>query len=312
MKLLMACAVILTLLFSAGCREATPPKTAGSVVFDANRTGGLVWKVSGGSVPVFLAGSMHLLQPGDLPYPGVYELAYGQSNEVWFEIAPGQTTDTPSKRVDPDSLKLPPGRTLHETVSPETWLKVRSAGQFSTKGQAWQKLKPWAVAVDVAMEGYRAIGARADLGLDKALQKLVLRDGRPSGGFETTAEQIQLMSGMTPDQSETFLVESLTEAEKGPTLANSLLNAWRKGDEAALGALQDEGFAKFPDLKERLVLERNRNWLPKIEKLCRGERPAMVVVGCGHLCGNGSLLELLRGKKFHVERIVIEGDRRTN
>ena len=54
---------------------------------------------------------------------------------------------------------------------------------------------------------------------------------------------------------------------------------------------------------QRLLVERNRNWLPKIEALFARHGPAFVVVGAAHLVGPDGLLAMLRGQGLHVEQM---------
>lgn len=63
------------------------------------------------------------------------------------------------------------------------------------------------------------------------------------------------------------------------------------------------------DLKEdpvvyrRLLLERNRNWMPKIEQLFSRPGRAFVVIGAAHLVGPDGLLAMLRAKGYQVEQL---------
>ena len=54
---------------------------------------------------------------------------------------------------------------------------------------------------------------------------------------------------------------------------------------------------------DRLLIERNRTWLPKIEALFARPRPAFVVVGAAHLVGPDGLLQMLKAKGYKVEQL---------
>jgi uncharacterized protein len=51
------------------------------------------------------------------------------------------------------------------------------------------------------------------------------------------------------------------------------------------------------------VSERNKRWVPQIEKLLHGNQDAFVVVGALHLVGDGGLLELVRRDGFKPEQL---------
>ena len=56
-----------------------------------------------------------------------------------------------------------------------------------------------------------------------------------------------------------------------------------------------------PQLYQRLLVDRNRTWLPKIEALFARAGRAFVVVGAAHLVGPDGLLALLRAKGYQVD-----------
>ena len=58
-----------------------------------------------------------------------------------------------------------------------------------------------------------------------------------------------------------------------------------------------------PQMYERLLLERNRTWLPKIEALFARPRPSFVVVGAAHLVGADGLLAMLRARGYTIQQL---------
>jgi uncharacterized protein len=74
----------------------------------------------------------------------------------------------------------------------------------------------------------------------------------------------------------------------------AVLVAWRRGDAAQLATLLATEYRSFPALYDALVMDRNRHWLPQIERLLQGDANCLVVVGALHLVGKGGLLEGLR------------------
>ena len=44
----------------------------------------------------------------------------------------------------------------------------------------------------------------------------------------------------------------------------------------------------------RVLVARNRKWLPKIEALLNDDKNYLVIVGTGHLVGRGSVIDLLK------------------
>ena len=53
-----------------------------------------------------------------------------------------------------------------------------------------------------------------------------------------------------------------------------------------------------------LLIERNRNWIPEIEKALATERDVMFLVGAAHLVGEESVVALLRRKGLEVTQLA--------
>jgi uncharacterized protein YbaP (TraB family) len=70
------------------------------------------------------------------------------------------------------------------------------------------------------------------------------------------------------------------------------------GRKIVLKDLQSE-----PQLYQRLLVERNKNWMPKLEALFARRSRALVVVGAAHLVGPDGLLAMLRSKGYKVEQL---------
>ena len=49
-----------------------------------------------------------------------------------------------------------------------------------------------------------------------------------------------------------------------------------------------------PALYQSVLVARNRKWVPKIEALLNDDRNYLVIVGTGHLVGQGSVIDLLK------------------
>ena len=64
-----------------------------------------------------------------------------------------------------------------------------------------------------------------------------------------------------------------------------------------------QGIREYPEVYQRVIVERNRAWLPKIESYLRDGESYFVVVGAGHLAGREGLIEALKAKGYSVEQL---------
>jgi uncharacterized protein len=82
-----------------------------------------------------------------------------------------------------------------------------------------------------------------------------------------------------------------------------ILSAWRRGDVDAIARMDRETERDLPTFGERLIVERNRNWIPKIERYIRDRRTYFVVAGAGHMGGTNGVLALLRARGYQIEQL---------
>ena len=95
----------------------------------------------------------------------------------------------------------------------------------------------------------------------------------------------------------------VTEMRDVGTDTQAVVAAWRAGDAAKLASLLGDEYKSFPALYRTLVGDRNKRWVPQIEKLLKDKDNYFVVVGALHLVGDGGLLELMRRDGFKAEQL---------
>lgn len=82
-----------------------------------------------------------------------------------------------------------------------------------------------------------------------------------------------------------------------------LRRAWLKGEEQALIQATQSGILADPELKQALLVERNRAWIDDIDVLIRDGRRPLVAVGAAHLVGEEGLAVLLEAQGYSLERL---------
>jgi len=100
-----------------------------------------------------------------------------------------------------------------------------------------------------------------------------------------------------------LLSETLKELDTEQASMSKLIEAWRTGDAPAVEKIVLKDLQQEPQLYQRLLVERNKNWMPKLETLFTRRTRALVVVGAAHLVGPDGLLAMLKAKGFSVEQL---------
>lgn len=89
-----------------------------------------------------------------------------------------------------------------------------------------------------------------------------------------------------------------------PKLFDSMKKAWRKGDNAQLRKIAlDPWIGQFPGVYNSLLVNRNNNWIPKIEEMLRTKETELILFGAMHLIGEDGILKQLEDKGYTIESI---------
>ncbi|WP_045767326.1 TraB/GumN family protein [Xanthomonas albilineans] len=266
----------------------------------------LLWKVIGPRGALYLLGSFHLLKPEDYPLAHEVDAAYAASTRLLFELAP---KDVDSPQLGAQMLQAAQrhdGKRLQDDLDPATWQRLRryAAGHGLPLAQM-SGLEPWFVGLSISIADMKTQGLQADAGLDRHFMEMAVQAGKSVEGLESASTQIALLQGMDPVEQRQMLTEALDDAEQGATQTLRLHDAWRGGDERQLW--QELGVQMkhdYPRLYQRIDVERNRAWLPRLEqRLQDGQGDTLVVVGALHLLGPDGVVEGLRARGYKVERL---------
>jgi uncharacterized protein YbaP (TraB family) len=264
---------------------------------------GLVWRIEGGKVPVYLAGSFHLLRKKDLPLPASIEPAYEACGEVWFEVPPGDMEKPEVAFKMMSAGVLPSGKSLRDVVSAETYRKVEEWDGDPAVKLLMNRMRPWMAALTITVLEYQKMGADPKFGFETIYEAKAKKDGKPTAGLETVDFQIGLFTGFTEAQQEAMLAQTFDELKESKKMIIEMIRAWKNGEADRLADLLDEGFKDHPDIRKLLLTDRNARWVTQIEKMLQGERGALVIVGAGHLCGENSVIAMLEKKGWKLTRI---------
>jgi uncharacterized protein len=262
------------------------------------------WRVTRGAGLVYLVGSVHLLTPDFYPLPGQLEAAYRDSSRLVEEVDMGEMLAPAAQMQLLSSGMLPASTSLDQVVSGKTLQLARTrAAAVGLPFEPLTRLKPWFLALTLeAMEWQRA-GFDENLGLDKHFYDLAKADGKTIQGLETVAFQISRFNGMSRDEQDKMLAESLDDSDTEITELSQLTAAWKAGNEAGVESIVLRDLTDDPEMYQRLLVDRNHDWLPKIEALFSQPGHTLVVVGAAHLVGPDGLLEMLKAQGYRVEQL---------
>lgn len=273
--------------------SCTQPSFAASAV---NR--GCVWRVTapGGGV-LYLGGSAHSLRSADYPLPPAYNRAFDSSERLVFEIAPDSSF---SQRLN-KAARYPHGDSLKNHVDPRTYEYLRRL--FATRNAPEEKYavyRPWYIALELHLPD--SSGLLSSLGVEHYLARRAVANHKPMSGLESAREHLDVFSGLTDQQAEAIILVHLISYASGPKY-DAFSAAWHNGDAEALNRLAKNEYVDFPAFGQRILDDRNRNWIPKIEGYLHSHHTYFVVAGAAHMGGPNGVLALLKARGYQIEQL---------
>lgn len=263
-----------------------------------------IWKaVSPTGGTVYLVGSVHLLSADYYPLDPVFEEAFQKSDLLVEELDMGEMLSAGAQMRMLTRGMLPAGQSLDRTLSATTLAAVTTA--VATLGMPFEPLKqfkPWMLAITLQSLAWQAAGFDADLGLDKHFYDGAKAAGKTVEGLETLDFQISRFDEMSPQVQELMLAETVKELATTKESFTRMADAWKAGDVPSLEREVLTDLKAEPQMYQRLLVDRNRLWLPRIESLFSRPRPSFVVVGAAHLVGADGLLQMLKARGYTLQQ----------
>ncbi len=252
---------------------------------------------------VLLLGSVHLLRAEDQPLPAAVQIAYRQAEHLVMELDPAELAPEPSRAALQRIGVTSPGGAAVEVLSAEQWRRAEAlADAAGVDLQAVAGFEPWFAAIVLYTGRLVAAGYAAELGVDQQLAAWAARDAKPVTGLETLEEQLLLFKGLDTAVQREMLLKAIEELPALEADTAALVGQWRAGDVAALAQRLATDFRGYEELRDSIVIDRNRAWLPSIEARLATPGTSLVVVGALHLVGPEGLPALLAAQGYRVVR----------
>lgn len=262
-----------------------------------------LWKVSKNEKNVFLLGSIHYLKKENFPLRKSILDALDRSKRLVLEIDLNSASAGSAQRLTVEKALYRDGATLPQNIEQETYrLAAQRAAQLGIDMQVLNPMKPWFVALTMMAIKFQQLGLDPTLGVDRYLAARAKDGGIPTSGLETLEFQITLLDQLSKRDQELMLRETVAELDLLDQNFNQIVQSWLKGDGASLEVLLLASMREYPDLYQKIIVDRNRRWLPQIEKMIAQGDDAMVVVGAAHLVGQDGVIEMLKFRGYNLEQ----------
>lgn len=247
---------------------------------------------------------MHVLRASDSKLPGGFDKAYADSAALVMET---DLDDLNPAEVQgwmlQNGMYLNEG-SLKETIGKERFDKLQiESNKLGMPVEMVDRLEPWVAAMTLAQMQLMKLGFDPQQGVEMQLVSRAKADKKDITGFETMPQQLGFLDALSPADQIRFLDMTIEEMHDTEKSVDELVQAWRTGNSGKLAALLSEEFDVAPALYTTLVTDRNRRWMPELEKLLKDDKNYLVVVGALHLVGKGGLLELTKARGIEAKQL---------
>jgi uncharacterized protein YbaP (TraB family) len=273
-----------------------------------------MWEVSDADSKVVLFGSFHILPENTAWRTPLFDAALAQSKFVYFEtdIGPLGMIALTIKMVGLAFQQRPSWVT--ELTPSQLQLLTDAIKPIGMSLEEVDLFPPWVTTLRLSMspaidpEGGSDDGAPAKPaygdGVDSSLQWELPKERKAY--LETATQQYDVLAAGSIEEQIDDLMQLLSTgsdtAEQTEGL-DALLAAWQAGDVDAIAATFTASEGDDPEDLDRILYDRNANWIPAIEALLASNEQDLIVVGAAHLAGERSVLDLLQQAGYTVARI---------
>ncbi|MAZ72060.1 MAG: TraB/GumN family protein [Flavobacteriaceae bacterium] len=259
----------------------------------------LLWKVEGNGIKTsYVFGTFHMLPKKDFELKGKVTNALQNSEILVLEL----DMDDPKMQTEMMQLSaLTDGKTLSEFMDAEeytlidTYLKEKMGMGLDN----FKTFKPLLVSTMVMM-GY--------LGKDMAsyeasLIKLTKEQQKEVKGLETVAFQMGIFDEQPYEQQLDDIIKLLKEETIMKDMFTEMITLYKNENIDGLYDYMDDFFNGDKAQLERMLHNRNQNWIPKMGEYSK-EQTVFYGVGAGHLGGKLGVINLLRAAGYTVTPVL--------
>ncbi|EDP69848.1 hypothetical protein FBALC1_09962 [Flavobacteriales bacterium ALC-1] len=259
-----------------------------------------LWKIEGNGLEKasYLFGTIHITC--DATIEEDVKKALDETSQIVLEI----DMDDPSLQGKiMQGMYMNDGKTLKDLVSETEYTAIDSLfiNHMGMPVKMLEKVKPFFLTamlypklLDCPMQSF-----------ETELMRIAKEQGEEINGLETIEDQLQVFNDIPYEAQAKDLVRSAKDnlAYDKKSFAKMLKIYKEENINAMLDTMNDENFTSVAEHQDKLLDDRNKNWIPRIGEYAK-EQPTFFGVGAGHLAGDNGVIKLLRKAGYTVTAVT--------
>lgn len=262
-----------------------------------------VWKVSKDNHHLYIGGTIHLLSKDDYPLPPAFDKAYNNSVQLILETDLQKFANPEFQKSFMEKMTYSGEHNIKQVLNIQTFQALEK--HLSDRGvpvDSMLKFKPGMlvmVLTVIELQRFKLAG----IGVDEFFNQKALADKKKIGYLESVEEQLSFLLKMGEGNENELITQTLRDMKDLPEQMAAMKRAWRKGDNSGLEKMAITDWKKnFPDLYNTLLVKRNNNWIPEIEKMLKTREIEFVLFGALHLVGDEGVLAQLKARGYEIQK----------
>lgn len=261
----------------------------------------VLWEISGKNLskPSYVFGTMHILCDATLK-PKVIR-ALDATEQLYLEVKMDDMESMNAEMLK--SINMKDNGKISEMCTPEQYKLIDDffVAQYGFSISFMNTYKPFILSSMM----YPKMMSCEMQSIEGKLIEVTKQQQETVSGLEDIKKQMEIFD-IIPYQSQVDdLIKSIVEFNKGQhTELNDMMALYNQEKiEELFKYTQDSNKSVLKDYNDIMVNDRNKNWIPVIEKAAT-EKPTFFGVGAAHLPGKEGVLNLLKKAGYTVKPIM--------
>ncbi|MFK7948272.1 MAG: TraB/GumN family protein [Saprospiraceae bacterium] len=263
----------------------------------------LLWEISGNGLEQssYLFGTIHIIAKDEYFWTDIMDEKFNATESLVMEINMENSMMMMFSMLG--SVRMKKGTSLQDLLTEEEYEAVSDyfSDEMGMSISMFDRIKPMFTSMMIA-EGGQA-GMAETMSYEMELMEKAQKRDMKIDGLETVKYQMSMFDSIPYEDQAQMLVEAVKgDGEEGDNTMDEMVELYKKQDIDGLYELimaSDSDMEAFEDI---LLVTRNKNWIPKIEKMAK-KKPTFFAVGAGHLPGKQGVINLLKAAGYTVKPI---------
>jgi uncharacterized protein YbaP (TraB family) len=255
----------------------------------------LLWQVTGKDLkqPSFLFGTIHMICPEDFSISDSIRSTFNRTGKLYLEI----DMDDASLMIKTVQLSMLKQGSIRDLMNSESYTRLERFMK-DTIGMPMimvNKMKPFTL---LSLLYSKILPCRKPESYEQRLLEMAKKQNMEVLGLEKLEDQFAVFDKI-PDTTEiSMIMEMIDNYENQRTEFAKMVLLYNHKDLNGLANMINASpdMAGFEDI---LLINRNRNWIPVMEKAMAAQ-PTFFAVGAGHLPGENGVIGLLKKSGYTI------------